>query len=103
MRNFFVPQSTQTERVAARPFFMVTRRWDCFSNRLVMNRQPEVSAQQGAARLNTSSGEAVCSVERRAGAERVPNRSTANPRVTREAAWASSRIPPSTEASVGSN
>ena len=24
MRNFFVPQSTQTERVAARPFFMVT-------------------------------------------------------------------------------
>ena len=24
MRNFFVPQSTQVERVAARPFFMVT-------------------------------------------------------------------------------
>ena len=24
MRNFFVPQSTQTERVAGRPFFMVT-------------------------------------------------------------------------------
>ena len=24
MRNFFVPHSTQMERVAARPFFMVT-------------------------------------------------------------------------------
>ena len=24
MRNFFVPHSTQVERVAARPFFMVT-------------------------------------------------------------------------------
>ena len=24
MRNFLVPQSTQTDRVAARPFFMVT-------------------------------------------------------------------------------
>ena len=24
MRNFFVPHSTQTERVAGRPFFMVT-------------------------------------------------------------------------------
>ena len=24
MRNFFVPQSTQVDRVAARPFFMVT-------------------------------------------------------------------------------
>ena len=24
MRNFLVPQSTQTDRVAGRPFFMVT-------------------------------------------------------------------------------
>ena len=51
MRNFFVPQSTQVDRVAARPFFMVTASMSLEAvlaqgNRvLIRNRQNECASK----------------------------------------------------------
>ena len=68
MRNFFVPHSTQMERVAARPFFMVTASMSLDPVRALHLTQYISTALEGVVIVGRSWGRMAVSIVTRRGA-----------------------------------